>query len=94
MITTVQTWAGDPSRAARLPPAVYAALRHVFNGFTGSGVEFSQMLGHAPASQKPRPPEDPTVCLLHLTGRYTFWIEPQDLARRDFSKAWGTVELH
>ncbi len=94
MITTVRTWAGDPSRAARLPPAVYGALRHIFNGFTGSDVEFSQMLGHAPASQKPRPPDDPTVCLLHLTGRCTFWIAPQDLARRDFSKAWGTIELH
>lgn len=91
---TVQTWAGDPSRAARLPPEVYAALRYFFNGFTSSGVQFSQMLGHAPSSQKPLPPHDPTVCLLHLSGDCTFWITPRALARRDFSKVWRTIELY
>ena len=90
---TIQAWAGDPSRATRLPPEVYAAVRHFFNGFTQSGVQFSQMLGHAPSSQRPRPPSDPTVCLLYITDQCTFWIRPEDLARRDFGKVWGTIEL-
>jgi hypothetical protein len=93
MVTTIRTWAGDPSRSARLPPAVYAALRYFFSGFTGPGVEFSQMLGHAPSSQRARPLDGP-VCLLYLGGYCVFWIEAQDLARRDFSKVWGTLELY
>ncbi len=24
----------------------------------------------------------------------TFWISPGDLARRDFSNVWGTIEGH
>ncbi len=92
---TVWSWAGDPSRAARLPPAVYEAVRYAFEPFSSSGarVAFWQMLGHAPSPQRPLPPEDPTVCLLADPGGFcTFWIAPQDLARRDFSKVWGRVE--
>lgn len=93
MYATVRSWAGDPSRAARLPPAVYEDLRYQFNGFSGSRVVFWQMLGHAPSPQRPPPPEDPTVCLLADPGGFlTFWIAPQDLARRDFSKVWGMIE--
>ena len=91
---TVRSWAGDPSRAARLPPAVYEIVRYAFSGFSASGyVAFWQMLGHAPSPQRPPPPDDPAVCLLADPGGYcTFWIAPQDLARRDFSKVWGRVE--
>lgn len=91
---TVRSWAGDPSRAARLPPAVYEAVRWAFDYFgSGSRVAFWQMLGHAPSPQRPRPPEDPAVCLLADPGGFcTFWIAPEDLARRDFSKAWGMTE--
>lgn len=93
MVATVGSWAGDPSRAARLPAAVYEALRHVFDSFDGSKARFWQMLGHAPSPQQPPPPDDPTVCLLADPGGFwTFWIAPQDLARRDFSKAWGMIE--
>ena len=62
------------------------------------------MLGHAPSSQEARAAEDPTICLLSLrsdrgipwmfadVGECTFWIGPDDLARRDFAQAWLTVE--
>jgi len=61
------------------------------------------MFGHAPSAQEPLPPDDPTVCLLNLAtdvalgwsfggaGNCTFWITPDDLARRDFTKVWGTI---
>jgi hypothetical protein len=90
---TVGSWAGDPSRAARLPPAAYEAVRYAFDSFSGSRVQFWQMLGHAPSPQRPPPPDDPAVCLLADPGGFcTFWIAPEDLARRDFSKVWGRIE--
>jgi len=93
MYATIGDWAGDPTRAARVPPAVYETLRYVFDAFSGSRVSFWQMLGHAPSPQRPSPPDDPAVCLLADPGGFTtFWIAPHDLARRDFSKAWGKME--
>jgi hypothetical protein len=91
---TVLSWAGDRSRAARVPPSVYEALRFVFNGFSSSGrVYFWQMLGHAESPQDPPPPDEPTVCLLSDPGGFcTYWIEPEDLARRDFSGVVGKAE--
>lgn len=101
LVPTIRAWAGDPHRAALLPPHVYAAMRFRFEGGN-----YSQMLGHAPSAQEPLPPDDPTICLLNLpsdhalgwsfgdAGNCTFWITPQDLARRDFSKVWGTIVGH
>ena len=106
LIPTIRAWAGDARRAALLPAHVYAAMRFRFDAITTSGVHFSQMLGHAPSAQEPLPPDDPTFCLLNLAtdpalgwsfgdaGNCTFWITPEDLARRDFSKAWGTIVGH
>jgi hypothetical protein len=70
MYATVQSLAGDPSRAARLPPAVYETLRYQFNSLNGSRVQFWQMLGHAPSPQRPLPPDDPTLCLLTDPGGF------------------------
>lgn len=104
MVATIRAWAGDPVRAARIAPHVYQALHFHFSGITDWGVNYSQMLGHAPSAQNPLFPEETTVCLLNLTsdkglgwsfgdgGYCTFWIEPEDLANRDFSKAWGVIE--
>lgn len=89
---TVRSWAGDRSRAARLPPEVYEALRYVFVRVSPR-VEFWQMLGHAPSPQDPPPPDEPTVCLLADPGGFCkFWIEPEDLAQRDFSGVEGMLE--
>lgn len=103
VVATIRSWAGDPRRAALLPPHVYDALRTRFSAFVYGVVRFSQMFGHAPSAQDPRHPDDPTVCLLNLpsdqalgwsfggAGNCTFWITPEDLARRDFTKVWGTI---
>jgi hypothetical protein len=104
MVATVRSWAGDPARAILLPPSVYSRLQFRFGTSTPWGPQFSQMLGHAPSAQEPLFPGDPTVCLLNLAsdhglgwmfgdvGNCTFWIKPDDLARRDFSRVWGTIE--
>lgn len=93
--------------AAGLTPAetTAALLRPQFRPFNGEAqVHFAQMLGHAASSQTPRPVDDPAICLLQLSsyapngwmfgdmGECTFWILPEDLARRDFSKVWATIE--
>ncbi|HYR28653.1 MAG TPA: YwqG family protein, partial [Thermoanaerobaculia bacterium] len=94
MVATLRAWAGDPVRAARIAPRVYEVLHYYFSGVTDWGVNYSQMLGHAPSAQSPMFPEEPTVVLLNLTsdrglgwsfgdgGYCTFWIEPEDLAAR------------
>lgn len=104
MVATIRAWAGDPARAARIAPPLYEALHFYFSGITDWGVNYSQMLGRAPSAQSPPFPEETPVCLLNLTsdrgvgwsfgdaGYCTFWIEPEDLAERDFSKAWGMIE--
>lgn len=106
MIATIRAWAGDPVRSARIPEWVYAAMRFRFDAHTLWGMQYSQMLGHAPSAQEPLAPDDPTICLLNLASEYgagwmfgdvgncSFWIEPADLARKDFDKVWGTIEGH
>ncbi len=81
-------------------------MRFRFDVQTPLGMQYSQMLGHAPSAQEPRDPDDPTICLLNLASEYgagwvfgdvgncSFWIEPADLARKDFDKVWGTIEGH
>ncbi|HEX8555376.1 MAG TPA: DUF1963 domain-containing protein, partial [Sphingomonas sp.] len=103
---TVRAWAGDPGRASRIPSHIYEALRFEFNGFESYGLKSSQMLGHAPSAQEPLSLDDPTICLLNLAseqamgwmfgdvGNASFWITPADLARRDFTKVWATIEGH
>ena len=104
LVATIRAWAGDAVRAARVAPYVYDALRFYFALPRDPGVHFSQMLGHAPSAQNPLDPGESTLCLLNLAsnrgigwsfgdaGYCTFFVEPDDLAAREFSGAWGTIE--
>lgn len=97
LAATIRAWAGDALRAARLSPWIYSQMRFAFSG------AYSQMLGHSPASDNATSVDEPAICLLNLAsdgalGRFfdeagygSFWIEPDDLARRDFSKVVGIV---
>ncbi|WP_420129103.1 DUF1963 domain-containing protein [Longimicrobium sp.] len=103
-VATIRTWAGDPALAALVPSEVYAACTDWFNTYNDEDPQFSQMLGHAHAAQDALSADNPMVCLLNLdterglgwswgdSGKCTFWITPQDLARRDFSRVEGTIE--
>lgn len=105
-IAVVRLFAGDPDRAALIPPETYALLAPLFNGHSVWGPQFSQMLGNAPSAQEASPVDDPAICLLNLdsdgglgwmfgdVGNCSFWISPTDLARRDFSRAWATIAGH
>lgn len=102
-VATIRSWAGDPALAARVPAEVYAACAAWFNTCNERDPQFHQMLGHAPSAQDAVSADDPMVCLLNLdterglawswgdSGQCTFWITPQDLARRDFSRVEGTI---
>jgi hypothetical protein len=106
MVGVIRAWAGDPVRASRIPEQVYAAMRSRLGAHSIWGVQYSQMLGHAPSAQEPLHPDDPTICLLNLAsdhglgwmfgdvGNCSFWIRPSDLARRNFTRIWGTIEGH
>jgi hypothetical protein len=105
-LATVRAFAGDPEKARLISPAAYEIMAPLFHGHSTWGPQFSQMLGHAPSAQEARSVKDPTVCLLSLTsdaavgwmfgdvGECSFWIAPDHLARRDFSRVWGTIEGH
>lgn len=66
----------------------------------------AQMLGFPPLSQQSLSPDDPEICLLNLAsdtglgwsfgdaGECTFWISPEDLEARDFSRVRGVIEGH
>jgi uncharacterized protein YwqG len=68
------------------------------------GFQFAQMLGLPPASQQAVSAEESDICLLNLAsdsglgwsfgdaGEATFWISPEDLAARDFSRVRGVIE--
>jgi hypothetical protein len=103
-VGTIWAWACDRALAALVPDHVYAACAPVLYGYDEDDPQFSQMLGHTPAPHVVRQVDDPTVCLLNLDtdralrwymgegAQYTFWISPDDLARRDFSKVLGTFD--
>ncbi|QAY78935.1 DUF1963 domain-containing protein [Sphingosinicella sp. BN140058] len=67
---------------------------------------FCQMLGHATSSQEAAPADGTEVCLLNLAsdralgwsfwdcGEIGFWIAPEDLAARDFSRVRMSVNGH
>lgn len=106
LLGSVRRLAGDPAAARLVPDRVYAALSPWFENGSVWSLSFAQMLGHAPSSQDARAVDDPTICLLNLPsdpglgwmfgdmGEATFWIDPDALARRDFSRAWATIEGH
>ena len=106
LVATIRSWAGDPDRAARLTPHVYEAMRFRFSSFVYERLHFSQMFGNAPSAQNPQPPDSPEIVLLNLSTDYglgwsfgdagfcTYWIMEGDLAKRDFSKTWGSIKGH
>jgi hypothetical protein len=101
---TIRSFAGAPALAARIPDHVYAACASHFYDYHEEALRFSQMLGHTPAPHVARLVDDPTICLLNLNtdralgwyfgegGQCTFWIDPGDLARRDFSRVEGRMD--
>ncbi|HEX6038553.1 DUF1963 domain-containing protein [Longimicrobium sp.] len=102
---TLRSFAGDPILAALVPDHVYAAYASYYSGYDEFNPHFSQMLGHAPACHQARDVDDPIICLLNidadrglawdvasLNGKATFWITPDALARRDFSKVVGRLD--
>jgi hypothetical protein len=94
LLATIRAWAGDAARSARLAPHVYESMRFHFNTFPPWGPQYPRMLGHGPSN----PLGGSSTCLLNLptdralgwtfgdADNATFWIEPDDLERRDFSK--------
>jgi hypothetical protein len=103
-VRTIHGWAGDPVLAARILGHVYDACAPLFYGYDEESLQFAQMLGHSPSPHVSRPVDDPTICLLSLDtdgalgwyvgdgGQCTFWIDPGDLARRDFSRVQGVLD--
>lgn len=102
----VRSFAHDRQKARLISPTIYDVLAPHFQGDSAWGIQYSQLLGHAPSSQQARETDDPTVCLLNLAsdaglgwmfgdvGEASFWISPEALADKDFSKAWATLEGH
>ena len=102
----IRSFAHDPKKAALITPTIYDVMAPHFQGDSAWGIQYSQMLGHAPSSQQARETDDPTLCLLNLAsdaglgwmfgdvGEASFWISPEALSQRDFGKAWATLEGH
>lgn len=102
----IRSFAHDSVLARLIPASIYAAMAPEFEGTTVWGIQYSQMLGHAPSSQQARMTDDPTLCLLNLAsddglgwmfgdvGEATFWIEPDALAQRDFDAVSASLEGH
>lgn len=113
-IWAVRDWAGNHDLATNLPSSVYecvADLFHLASVQRGEDkdwyhFQFSQMLGHAAASQEAKPADDLEICLLNIASdrglgwsfgdaeECSFWIRPSDLAALDFSRVRGTIEGH
>lgn len=67
-------------------------------------IHFHQMFGHIKTSQWDSKIDCQDICLLQLhsdygsnlmicdVGEMEFWIKPEDLAKLDFSKVWGTTQ--
>lgn len=102
----IRSFACDQQKARLISPTIYDVLAPHFQGDSAWGIQYSQMLGHAPSSQQARATDDPTVCLLNLAsdaglgwmfgdvGEASFWISPDALSRRDFGAAFATLEGH
>ncbi|MBA3942074.1 MAG: hypothetical protein C0520_12765 [Sphingopyxis sp.] len=102
----IRSFAHDRDLARLIPASVYEAMASEFEGTTVWGIQYSQMLGHAPSSQQARMTDDPTVCLLNLAsdaglgwmfgdvGEATYRIEPDALARGDFAAVRASLEGH
>lgn len=102
----IRSWAGDPDLSAKITPIVYGAMEPYLSGNSAWGLQYSQMLGHAPSAQSPLHPDEPDICLLNLAsdaalgwmfgdvGNATFFIMPDALAKLDFSQVEADVVGH
>ncbi|HEV7343620.1 MAG TPA: DUF1963 domain-containing protein [Sphingopyxis sp.] len=102
----IRSWARDPALSAKIASFAYAEMEPHMSGNSVWGLQYSQMLGHAPSAQEPLHPDDPTLCLLNLAsdpvlgwmfgdvGNATFYSPPDALARRDFADVAGEVVGH
>lgn len=102
----IRSWAGDPDLAAKIASVVYDAMEPYLSGNSAWGLQYSQMLGHAPSAQSPLHPDEPDICLLNLAsdaalgwmfgdvGNATFFITPGALSNRDFSQVEAEVVGH
>lgn len=82
----------------------HVALRR--SHFKGESPElhFHQMFGHIKTTQWETDVDNENICLLQIrtdygsnlmicdVGEMEFWIKPEDLAKLDFSKVWGTTQ--
>lgn len=94
-----QRAASDPALRARLPEAVIDLVGAGLN--PGSIVPEHIMLGHAQAKTNPTPGTGVRLLVLDSDGGVDFmfcdvgvvefWIDPVDLAARDFSRAYGVT---
>lgn len=106
LLCQIRSWAGDPAKAALIAPDIYQEMQFHYVGSPVWGLQYSQMLGHAPSAQDPLHPDDPTLCLLNLAsdaglgwmfgdvGNAAFHISPAELAGQDFSKVKAEVAGH
>ncbi|QAY75614.1 DUF1963 domain-containing protein [Sphingosinicella sp. BN140058] len=104
MLATIRCWAGETENAARITPQFYDSMAFAFRPFSLDRLRASRMLGYARTWQPPAHRDDPIVGLLQLASDSAlgwqwgdidhcgFWIATSDLARRDFSRAWLTIE--
>jgi hypothetical protein len=103
MVCAVRAWAGNAELSPRIAPDIYAMTAGEFSPLSRWGLQFSQMLGHAALKREITHVESRKICLLKLSccsalamdfgdvNHCSFWIEPDDLKRLDFSKCRAVI---
>lgn len=102
----IRSWAGDPTMSAKISPFIYSEMEPFMSSNSVLGLQYSQMLGHAPSAQDAFHPDYPYVCLLSLAsdqtlgwmfgdvGNATFFISPEALATHEFSQVEAVAVGH